>query len=511
MNAQCTEGERIMLKVLVVDDEAPIRQWMAYCVDHFTGFTVSGIAASGRQGIEMYRRELPDIVVSDIEMPGIDGLEMLNQMSRIHPAYMIVLTSHEDFSYARRALTQGAAEYILKTEITREAFEAVLNKGAKVIREKRASGSAGLERSAQRLFQQMAAKGERMEITGELLRRHGISLKDRSLLTVDIWNENGAEMPGLGRIAAELPFLENLCMVPLDHEHLLIAANISREGSTYMAAEWFRGKIRPPFVAGISDMVTGLEELPGAVRQAQARFRLHFYHPDRRVFWREPTGSLVPRQTQMLRVSFSKELFARRYDKAAAVKDQVLREIMEDCPTDLEAVKDLCDFFASTLLHLTMEREERLEQIRRQIEESRTMAVLKEILDQVFAPFEHEAVQPKSYSEPVRKAVSFIKAHYAEQITLGQVAEQVSFNPEYFSRLFTRETGLHFVAYLNNLRMRRAVELLERTDKKIYEIAEEVGFSNVSYFSTVFKKNFGQNPNVYQRNARNIPEHADPQ
>lgn len=447
-----------MLKVLVVDDEAPIRQWMAYCVDHFAGFTVSGIAASARQGIEMYRRELPDIVVSDIEMPGMDGLEMLNQMSRIHPAYMIVLTSHEDFSYARRALTQGAAEYILKTEITKEDFEAVLNKGAEVIREKRASGSAGLERSAQRLFQQMAAKGERMEITGELLRRHGISLKDRSLLAVDIWNESGAELPGLERIAAELPFLENLCMVPLDHEHLLITANLSREGSTYMAAEWFRGKLRPPFVAGLSDMAPGLEELPRAVRQARACFRLHFYHPDRRGFWREPTGSLVPRQTQMLRVSFSKELFARRYDKAAAVKDQALREIMEDCPTDLEAVKELCDFFSSTLLHLTMEREERL-----------------------------------------------------EQITLGQVAEHVSFNPEYFSRLFARETGLHFVAYLNNLRMRRAVELLERTDKKIYEIAEEVGFSNVSYFSTVFKKNFGQNPNVYQRNARNIPEHADPQ
>ena len=153
-------------------------------------------------------------------------------MSRIHPAYMIVLTSHEDFSYARRALTQGAAEYILKTEITREAFEAVLNKGAEVIREKRASGSAGLERSAQRLFQQMAAKGERMEITGELLRRHGISLKDRSLLTVDIWNENGAEMPGLGRLAAELPLLETLRMVPLAHEQSLIAANISSEGRT---------------------------------------------------------------------------------------------------------------------------------------------------------------------------------------------------------------------------------------------------------------------------------------
>ena len=67
-----------MRRVEVVVGEAPIRQWMACCVDHFAGFTVSGIAASARQGIEMYRRELPDIVVSDIEMPGMDGLEMLN-------------------------------------------------------------------------------------------------------------------------------------------------------------------------------------------------------------------------------------------------------------------------------------------------------------------------------------------------------------------------------------------------------------------------------------------------
>ena len=65
-----------------------------------------------------------------------------------------------------------------------------------------------------------------------------------------------------------------------------------------------------------------------------------------------------------------------------------------------------------------------------------------------------------------------------------------------------KETGLNFVTYLNNLRMRRAVELLERTDKKIYEIAEQVGYSSVRYFSTAFKKTFGQNPNEYQLHVR---------
>ena len=101
----CIKGEP-MLKVLVVDDEAPIRQWLEYCVDQFDGFTVAGAAASGVQGLDIYRRELPDIVVSDIEMPGMDGLEMLRRMQKIHSAYMIILTSHEDFSYARQALTQ---------------------------------------------------------------------------------------------------------------------------------------------------------------------------------------------------------------------------------------------------------------------------------------------------------------------------------------------------------------------------------------------------------------------
>ena len=98
--------------------------------------------------------------------------------------------------------------------------------------------------------------------------------------------------------------------------------------------------------------------------------------------------------------------------------------------------------------------------------------------------------------------MAYIKAHYAEKLTLSIVASHVSFNPEYFSRMFTKETGLNFVTYLNNLRMQRAVELLEGTDQKIYEIAEQVGYSSVSYFSTAFKKTFGQKPNEYQLNAR---------
>ncbi|MFR2849305.1 MAG: helix-turn-helix domain-containing protein [Hungatella hathewayi] len=73
---------------------------------------------------------------------------------------------------------------------------------------------------------------------------------------------------------------------------------------------------------------------------------------------------------------------------------------------------------------------------------------------------------------------------------------------EYLSRLFKEETGVKFVVYLNNLRLKHALRLLETTNLKVYEVAEQVGYSNLSYFSTVFKKNFGQNPFDYKNNCR---------
>ncbi|MBM6901218.1 helix-turn-helix transcriptional regulator, partial [Gemmiger formicilis] len=98
--------------------------------------------------------------------------------------------------------------------------------------------------------------------------------------------------------------------------------------------------------------------------------------------------------------------------------------------------------------------------------------------------------QDDHYSPAIRDAIAYLKAHYREKISLSMVAQAVNFNAEYFSRLFVRETGMNFTVYLNSLRMRQAVELLEHTDKKVYEIAEEVGYSSLSYFSTAFKKSF---------------------
>lgn len=485
-----------MLKVLVVDDEPPIRQWLAYCVDQFEDFTLAGSAASALQGLELYQRELPDIVVTDIEMPGMDGIEMLRRMSELRPAHMIILTSHEDFSYARRALSQGTAAYILKTEIDIQSFHELLQKAADEIRAQGVAGGKGKAYAAQRLLQQLAAGAYHSDLSPESLRRQGLALENGPVLVADVWSREGAAFPQLRRLLAEQPGLENLYLAPYGYEHLLVAANL-RGGSCRELAELLEAEARG-WVAGLCD--TELGALPEALRLAQARCHLHYYQPGQRVFWQDHVGEASLRRGDALRISFSKEIFAGNYREAAEIKDQALREIWDDRPTDLGSVRRLCAFFATTLLHLTEGRD--TASVEARIFKSESFREVEDILAEIFAPFESGLPRPASYSEPIREAVAYIKAHYPDRLTLATVAGVVSFNPEYFSRRFAKETGLNFVVYLNNLRMERAVELLERTDKKIYEIAEEVGFSRVSYFSTAFKKNFGLNPYEYQKKAR---------
>ena len=123
-----------MIKVLVADDEVPIRQWLEFCINKMEGYQVVGAAANGAEGYSIFRKTVPDIIITDIRMPVMDGMEMLKLIRSINPAvYVAVLTSHEDFGYARQAIKLGASEYILKTEITEESLQQALENGKKAV------------------------------------------------------------------------------------------------------------------------------------------------------------------------------------------------------------------------------------------------------------------------------------------------------------------------------------------------------------------------------------------
>lgn len=188
--------------------------------------------------------------------------------------------------------------------------------------------------------------------------------------------------------------------------------------------------------------------------------------------------------------------------KAIRIKEELQEAVKKETPYDVQSVKELYVFLMVTLLHFVKEDigklEVRIEGIRRAAKETGALEELNEIIDRCFED-SLGSRQRQELSYAVRIAVQYLADNYKSQIDLSDVASHVGLSPEYLSRIFKKETGINFVVYLNNIRLKHALDLLENTNLKVYEIAENVGYSNLSYFSTVFKKNFGMNPFEYKK------------
>lgn len=105
----------------------------------------------------------------------------------------------------------------------------------------------------------------------------------------------------------------------------------------------------------------------------------------------------------------------------------------------------------------------------------------------------------------MKKAVTYIDEHFAQPLTLNEVAALIHLNPEYFSRSFKKEVGSNFNNYVNEVRLQKAIQLVTQTDKKLFEIAEECGFQSFSYFSKRFKEMYGGSPYTLRSSTKEDP------
>lgn len=477
------------MKVLVADDELPIREWLRITIQELGEDLEVLTAGNGKEAFELYQEKLPKLIVTDIKMPRMDGLELLQKIKERDPkAYVVMLTSYGEFEYAREAIKYQANEYVLKNEITKEGLLQILNNFSGSMR--RSGGEIVTD-----CLKDLMEKGELKELAEP---------KEHARLFAAAFP--GTDPEGVSFEPYLNSFVEQIQVFLYDKDvivWLCTCKNLSSSGTSFHEAMSFCQKL-----SGLREVSVGFSGFARSGTEACIRagkaLGYCFYENRRGVFSYEGEEKSVTDRLLSVRRQAVALLRQGRKKEADERIQELLAEIEKGRVLDVEFVRACCQDLVDGCKVANIEfagdgLEEICKRTKGEIGEAASFSRLKAVTEGFFEELEGTMlVQEKPYHKYVKLALAYVKDNYAVIESLAEVAGYVNLNTEYFCRIFKAEVGTTFNNYLTEYRVKKAIELLEGTDLKVYEVAEKVGYTNLSYFSRVFKKVTGENPFVYK-------------
>ncbi|MBO9611017.1 MAG: response regulator transcription factor [Paenibacillaceae bacterium] len=501
-----------MYNVMIVDDEDKIRRGIRTIVPWpELGFTVQDDAASAMEALKRMEAEgPPDVVLTDIRMPLMDGIALLEQIKqRYEGVEVMILSGYDYFEYAQKALELGAFDYILKPtklpELTAK-FRRLKETLDRRNRDKRLierGASEERERTVRRLlFGPEEAATDAVE---------AFSGSDPFVLVIQLqgFPDDNTIAEAKRLLAGELDRRGMLPPVIDDSRRLAVVG--ADEQATRLAGELLHVLQQAGLRAAIG--IGGPAAGPGGVRDAcreaaAAASRSFFrgfgavipYDPrfadnERPAYPQEAEKRLAEAIDRGDRTAVSRaigELFATAFDNERLEPEQVRAICLELVLLLSRHFKSLSErivelFDEDRLLHARLAEFETLAQLKDGLLAS-FMLVIDCVLDS----------RDNSHSRIVKAIRKIVAERYREPLSLQTIAHSLFMNPDYVSRLFRKETGLGFVDYLNEYRIERAKELLNDITVKSYEVGYWVGYQNPNYFSKIFKKVTGKSVTDYR-------------
>jgi two-component system response regulator YesN len=441
-----------------------------------------GQARTGRDALALLEQIGADILLTDIVMPGMDGLALTEEVRRRHlDIQIILLTLYRDFDYARAAIRSGVQEYLLKG-VYREADlgEALQRACAELERLRfRRSEEDGT------LIRFLEGQAERPVDLSYPFRLCVLAAAGRAKPSPEVggWLIEQLRKPAvpLWRLSAErfhLRFRPETPLFDVEQALLALASRLERRFET----------VGLHAVAAAGPIVRSDDEYRRAHREALRTTKTSFYKRKRGLADWDPA--------ELRRLSDAESLdWTLKMRTASGVRSDLERLLHHDLPDFLAASRidpaDARSLFARWLRELKIE--------------STTMerafdfaGLVRGYLDLVGG---RPAATLAGSRHEVDRAILHLKENLHRQVSLAELAEQVGLSANYLGTLFRQCIGKSFKEYLNQLRMEHAAELVTSTNLKIYQVAHRVGIANYRYFSTLFHRQFGLSPRAYRRQA----------
>ncbi|OCT15180.1 hypothetical protein A8709_13840 [Paenibacillus pectinilyticus] len=470
------------MNVFLVDDEYWTLQSIKAKIDwsHY-GMTVIGEAYNGNDGLREIIEKKPDLVFTDIRMPGMDGLELIEKVRKAGlENQFIIISGHSEFAYAQKALHLGAEGYILKS-FDEEEISPVLVAAIKRWKNRKEADASQL------MGLVLSRTSEANEEIVRILSRSGLMMnEDTKLCVVIIRSEDKRLTSGA----------HHTNVVQIRTGKFTSAYVMSVDSLDHFVSQLPNGSKG----IGVSKPFTNVNDLADAIQTATEQSCDPF---------------LTGRNGEMLPSANSdaslQELIMKLYE---AIRLKNMPEI-SICLDDIQhkaalrklTIRDAYRFY-NAMMSFVYQYDEDEEPYLHSYEALMEMyptveAMLASIKSLIVQKLEWESSsRPDTVDsrETTSKFVNWIKERYYENLTIHHLAEQFSFNPNYVSQLFQKQLQTTFTKYLLQIRLDRACLLLKETELTVSEVAEKVGYSDYFYFAKIFKKSFNLTPTQFRSN-----------
>lgn len=534
-----------MIKVFLVEDEVIMRNGIKRNIPwEREGFTFVGDASDGELAWPLIKKTQPDILITDIRMPFMNGLELSELVRKEMPdTKIIILSGYSEFDYAKQAITLGVTDYLLKP-ITSEKLMEVVKRVAAVILEERAQRDLvaqyrkemreHISLEKKRLFDRIVLQDGSAREFLEQGRALGIDLTAAcytvllfKLMTPDESQAYSKELVSAAeRINAGAESWENLLAFDRGPEGwaFLLKSETAEQaekelGQLEERVRAMLGEDAVQYFGGVGDTVQRLSDIRGSYQSASKAFASRFFaeksqfvracQVESREYREEGDMSLIAVDSSkinrelvenFLRVGVAEEIddFVEEYFDGIGPENY--RSLMF-CHYLIVDMNFCACHFLEKLGVNPLELSAECRDVDRFSYYATSEAGMTDYVKKLFREtirLRDGSVRNK-YQSVIEKAKACVLEHFQNnEFSMNQAAAMVNISPGYFSTLFRQETGTTFMEYLTDVRLGRAKELLMCTDLRSSEIGYQVGYKDSHYFSYIFKKICGCTPKEYR-------------
>lgn len=538
-----------LYSIILVDDEEEVRKSIIKQIDwESAGFKVVGDAENGEDALEKIEVLEPDVVLTDIRMPYMDGLTLAEKIRQRYPSMKVVIFSgYDDFEYAQKAIKLNVTEYILKpvnVEELTSILKRIKSNLDEEIEEKRnvnrlrENYRKSLPIIREQFFNDMVHRRLADGLIESKLREYDIPIAgarkwviaaidveksdDRSKKTLSLHEEEELIPISVMQIVREK--LRNYCRYSLFQStaeaQMVVIAALDDDNTTTGLIDVLgdickeaKRILEVPVTIGIGHSCTGLSKIAGSYQSAVEALGYKAVVGSGSTIYindMEPVGSGKLEFDNSDESDFISAVKFGPAEKIEAVTGRISGKL-ESAKVHYRQQQVYVFGVLNTVIQMIQQYDLNLEEIlggeleylsvidRLQKREEFGEWLLKTAVKMNQAINQERDITTR---QVIQEAKQYILDNYQNpDLSVEMICRHLHMSPAYFSTMFKKETGQAYIAYLTEIRLNKAVELLNKTDDKTYVIASKVGYQEQNYFSYVFKKKFGVSPTKF-RGAR---------